>query len=141
MGRPPKYDPAMCEVVVELGAEGKSVAQICADIRIDVAISTFYEWVKTHPDFSEAVTRAKNLSLAWWEDAGQRGMFLGGGGFNANAYSLQIRNRFPTDYSDRKDLRLGGENGGAVRVQIEREVVDPPEREDPTQQGDSNAAA
>lgn len=97
-GRPTSYDPAYCDAVIDLGAKGKSRAQIAASL--SVCRSTLANWEKQHEDFLVAMTRAKDLELAWWEEAGQRGMFMTG--FSANAFGLQIRNRFPADYQDKK---------------------------------------
>lgn len=99
VGRPTNYDPAYCEQVIELGAKGKSRAQMAA--HIGCSRQTMSEWEAKHPEFADATTRARDLALAWWEQAGQVGMFMKG--FNANAFSLQIRNRFPEDYRDKKD--------------------------------------
>lgn len=118
----------MCDVVLELAREGKSVFQICADERINIGVATFYRWCEEREDFRETVTRAKDLCRAWWEDAGQKGMWLGGGGFNANAWSLQIRNRFPEAYSDRRDVGLHGAAGGPIKINWTTEIVEPPER-------------
>lgn len=95
-GRPTKYDPAWCELVVELGAKGFSRAQIAADLGITRASLANYE--QEHPEFLVATTSAHELSMAWFEEAGRRGMFMKG--FNANAWSLQVRNRFRGEYVD-----------------------------------------
>lgn len=126
-GRPSEYDPAYCDLVLELGKDGKSRAQIAA--ALDCSRQTLANWEEKHPDFMDAMTRARDLSLAWWEGAGQKGIWLGGSGFNANAFSLQIRNRFPDDYRDRKDVGInGGANGVPVAITINRQIVDPPDR-------------
>lgn len=59
---------------------------------------TLNEWCKQHEEFSRAVKKALDLSLAWWEDAGQLNMTRQG--FNATAYIFQIKNRFRDDYKD-----------------------------------------
>lgn len=99
-GRPTSYDPAFCERVQELGGLGYSRAQIAADL--GVSRETTYNWEKVHPEFLDAMTRARDLALAWWEHAGQRGMFMTG--FSANAWGLQVRNRFPEDYREKREV-------------------------------------
>jgi hypothetical protein len=59
MGRPTKYDPALCEKVIEWGAAGKSRTWMLAEIGIDR--STIDEWAKVHEDYSLALARAKVL--------------------------------------------------------------------------------
>lgn len=97
--RPTVYKPEFCDIVIELGRQGYSLAQISADERIDVTRQTLHEWTKTYPEFSYAINKARELSLAWWESQGMAGMWSGKQ-FNDRAYSLQIRNRFPDDYSE-----------------------------------------
>lgn len=89
-GRPTDYREDFCARVIELGREGKSKAQIAA--ALDVSRDTVHEWTKKHPEFSDAIKRAEELALAWWEDAGQMGMMRQG--FNATAFIFQMKNRF-----------------------------------------------
>jgi len=96
LGRPTKYDPAWCDQVLDLGAIGYSRAQVAAELGITRASMNEYE--RQHPEFLNATTRANELSLAWWEQAGRAGMFMKG--FSAAAYSLQMRNRFRGEYTD-----------------------------------------
>lgn len=105
VGRPTKYDPDYCQRVQELGGRGYSRAQIAADL--GVARDTLYQWERRHKDFAVAMRLARDLSLAWWEHAGMRGMFHSG--FSANAWGLQMRNRFPEDYRDRRDVEHSGD--------------------------------
>ena len=107
MGRPRDYRPEYCEQVIELGRLGKSVVQMaCA---LDVHKDTLYEWVKVHPDFSDALTRAKQLSQDWWETKGQDGLTTPG--FNASLWSRSMAARFPDDYTERQKRELAGANG------------------------------
>jgi DNA-binding XRE family transcriptional regulator len=104
VGRPTKYDPTYCDLVRELGAEGKSKAQIAAAIGVNR--DTLNEWSKLHREFSVAVKDAQELALAWWETAGQVNMARQG--FNATAYIFQMKNRFRDDYRDQHDHKLSG---------------------------------
>lgn len=123
MGRPTKYRPEICDVVIQSGREGKSRAQIAAIL--DVSFSTLQLFERTYPDFSAAMIRARELAQAWWEDAGQRGIMSRE--FNANAYSLQIRNRFPEAWRERTTVEHSGIDGGAIELaspsQIRAELV------------------
>ena len=97
-GRPSDYRPGHCATVIELGREGKSRAQIAA--ALDVARQTIADWEKRHPQFLDAMTRAHDLALAWWEDQGQTGIWSAplGRTLNSAAYGLQMRNRFASEY-------------------------------------------
>jgi hypothetical protein len=101
IGRPTKYREEFCGRVIELGAQGKSKAQMAATLGI--ARENFDDWEKRHERFRHAVKCACNLSLAWWEDRGQRGMGEGKE-FNAVAFIFQMKNRFRDDYSDRSEV-------------------------------------
>ena len=122
IGRPTLYDPSFCEQVVELGSQGKSKAQIAAALNVDRV--TINAWCLEHPEFSHSVTRARELAQAWWEDLGQEGVTMGTK-FNANAYSLQVRNRFPEEWRDRTENVVSGE----VRIEeVRRLIVEPSPR-------------
>lgn len=95
-GRSTDYRPELCGQVIELGKQGKSRAQIAATL--GHSRQTLYDWEKAHPKFLDAMQRAHDLALAWWEDQGQNGIWAGKQ-FNAAAYGLQMRNRFRDEYN------------------------------------------
>jgi hypothetical protein len=108
VGRPSLYKAEFCQLVIELGAKGKSKAQMARDI--GVCRQTLENWIRERPEFLDAITHALDYALAWWEDQGQAALFLGHK-FNDRAWSFQIRNRFPKDYRDSRELELGGLTG------------------------------
>jgi hypothetical protein len=110
-GRPSKYDPAYCELVIQLGEIGKSKAQCAA--KIGVTRKTMDAWADKHPEFLYAIKASQDLALAWWEDQGQEGMFLGAKGFNATAFIFQVKNRFREDYRDVQDHTVNPGEGFA----------------------------
>jgi hypothetical protein len=103
-GRPTDYRPEHCETVIRLGKEGKSKIQIAA--KLGVNRCTLDNWAQAHPEFFDAITHARDLALAWWEDQGQKGLW--DKSFNANAFRIQIMNRFPDDYRDKQTLEHKG---------------------------------
>ena len=106
MARPTKYNPeAMLPRIIEMGRIGCSKAEICADI--DICFNTWTNWRETEPEFLRSTTRAEHLSQAWWESQGRQGIWSRE--FNAPAYSLQVRNRFPNDWRDKHDVQHSGE--------------------------------
>lgn len=117
IGRPTEYRPEMCQVVIDLGKLGYSKAMIAADYRIDVTRQTLDNWGREHEEFFNAMLRARELSLAWWEAQGQLGVW--GDGFNANAYRLQVTNRFPDDWKDKQSQEHTGPSGGPMITRIE----------------------
>ena len=94
VGRPTNYRPEYCERVVELGSQGYSVAMIIADIGAG-SRQTISEWMKAHREFGDAMTRARDLALAWWERKGLEN--TGNRDFNSNLYRIIMMARFGQD--------------------------------------------
>ena len=63
-GRPTKYKPEYCELMVERGKQGKHMVQIASEI--GVHIDTIHEWCDKHPPFSEAKKLSKQHCEAFW---------------------------------------------------------------------------
>lgn len=117
-GRPSKYDPVFCDKVRELGSLGNSKFQIARDL--GVTLQTMINWQKAHPEFLEAVKEAEQLSLAWWEDTGRTGMYMGGKDFNATMYIFQMKARFRHVYGDTvKDEDTGANLVGETLSELE----------------------
>lgn len=66
VGRPTKYHDQMPERLACAMLQGKSVVRFCRDENIHP--DSFYEWVKVHPEFSEAFGKGKKDCEAYWED-------------------------------------------------------------------------
>jgi hypothetical protein len=106
-GRPSKYDPKFCAKVFELGKQGYSVVEMCAEI--GVARNTLEtEWPSKHGEFSEAFTRARELSQAWWEEQGRKN--LTADKFQAQLYSRSMSARFPHDWREKTLVGSDPEN-------------------------------
>jgi hypothetical protein len=99
-GRPSTYDQEHIGRVLELAAEGKSLVQIAAII--GVPRSTMQSWGDAHPEFSAALSRAKELEQAWWEEIGQRGVHADK--FNSKVWETSMRARFRDEYTERKEV-------------------------------------
>lgn len=96
--RPSKYDPAFCEAVIAAGKEGKTKAEMAAEI--DVDRETLNNWMDRHPEFSRAVKRGLDYAQAWWEGKGREATFKNEG-FNATSYIFNMKNRFSDDWRDK----------------------------------------
>lgn len=102
-GRPTKYKPHFCDKVIEFGKEGMSNAEMAGEL--GVTRNTLFTWANEHPDFLHAFTRARELSLAWWEAQARKGLVSANGvSLNASLWSRSMAARFPTEYTERKDL-------------------------------------
>jgi hypothetical protein len=102
MGRPTKYDPAFCDVVIELGKQGASKVEMAC--KLGISRDSFDVYEKTHPGFSEAVKEAVAYSQAWWEEKGRNATFGRVDNFNATSFIFNMKNRFPKDWKDNKQL-------------------------------------
>ena len=100
-GRPSKYDPAYCDEIIARCAEGWSFVEFAA--HVGVARSTIDQWGVDHPEFSEALTRAKAAEQAWWEKAGRAG--LTAERFNAAVWKKSVEARFRDDYTERSESK------------------------------------
>lgn len=98
-GRPTSYKPEYCEQVIELGREGKSVAQMCA--HFDISRQTIDNWAAEHEEFLEAFMRAKVHMQAKLEEIGFTGLVSKD--FNAAAWKTTMQARFRDDYTERKE--------------------------------------
>jgi hypothetical protein len=106
-GRPTDYRPEFCERVIELGRNGRSVAQMASIL--DVSKGTLYLWAQVHPEFSDALSLAKTHAQAIWEEKGETG--LESREFNAGLYKVSMSARFPDDYSDRQKIDHSSSDG------------------------------
>lgn len=119
VGRPTLYTPEMCDVVISLGmgdpedsyrGGGHSHAQMAR--HIGVAVDTLYEWRDKHVEFSGALSRATNLSEAWWEDKAHSGIDVQG--FNGGLWKVVMSARFPKTYREPAKIELTGKDGAPL---------------------------
>lgn len=93
-----KYEPWMCQAIIESAKQGKRIAGWCNAIGIK-SKDTFYRWKKEFPEFAEAIKEAELHSQELYEDV----MFAGGMGkiknFNFNPIAMLVNNCFKDDYS------------------------------------------
>ena len=96
--------------MIGLGRDGACKYEIAYELGVDP--DTLNEWAEKHTEFSGAVSRARAHALGWWSKQGRLGIHMGKM-FNSQAYSLQVRNRFPEVYESE-------EGDGNITVQIVR---------------------
>jgi len=101
-GRPSKYKPEFCERVVQMGSEGKGVAEWAS--AFGVAKSSIYEWKAAHEEFSDACSRAETECQAWWESAGRVGMVSDK--FNGTVWQKNMNCRFRDDWREQTDVNM-----------------------------------
>lgn len=114
MARPTKYKPEYCKRVLEIGEVGGwlcEMAEAC-----DVSRATMDNWAESHPEFLEALTRAKQKSQAWFERTGRDAMFLDK--FNSSLWAKQMSARHPGEYSERQKLEHTGPDGAPLNLKV-----------------------
>jgi len=105
-GRPTKYKPEFCQIVIDVMSKGGSKTEVCAALSIHY--QTFLDWQTEgnpmyNPYFSDAVKGGETLSQAWWEGAGRKGI-MGEMEFNATLYQFNMKNRFKEDWRDKQEI-------------------------------------
>lgn len=76
---------------------------------LDVARMTLDNWAGEHKDFLDAITRARDLALAFMEEKWLNGLDMAG--FNSSLYAKLMSGMFPGDYSEHKKVEVTGKDG------------------------------
>jgi len=118
IGRPSKYDPALCDKVVELGREGKSVEQISS--ALGYHYKTLLYWAETHPEFLEAMELAKQYEMTYWEDLGSQYIVETPQGkkLNTGLWSRSMAARFPKKYRENSKVEVTGKDDKPIQVDV-----------------------
>lgn len=66
-GAPTRYDPKYCDMVIERAKNGKSFESFGSEVHCHR--DTLYEWIKVHPEFSDAKKIAEQYLLDFYEEA------------------------------------------------------------------------
>lgn len=106
-GAPTKYKPEYCQLLIEHMDRGFSFESFAAEC--DVCFDTLYEWVKVHPEFSEAKRKATAKGMRQWEKMGMSGMLGEIMNFNSGTWIFNMKNRFKwTDRLETKETNITG---------------------------------
>lgn len=65
-GRPSTFKKKYCEILIDQGKQGKTIAHFCATLGI--GRPTFYDWLKANPEFRQAEHVADAMREAYWDD-------------------------------------------------------------------------
>lgn len=116
-GRPSKYDEEYCEKVIDLGKQGLSITQMAFELKIHK--DTLYEWKKVHPDFSDAIKKARDYSQAYWENALAKAA-LGKNDAdtvpNPTLMIFQMKNRFPDEWREKQVQEHVGKDESKLEI-------------------------
>lgn len=98
VGRPTKYRPEMCDVVIREMTEGASKEEVAATL--GVAMSTFMLWQAENEQFSEAIKEGEAFSKAWWLKNGR--VNLENKDFNYTGWYMNMKNRHK--WADKQEI-------------------------------------
>lgn len=90
-GRPTSYKPEYCQQVIDHCTTGKSIKSFASSI--DVHIDTIYAWESAHPEFSEALRKARMNAETYWENLGVQNVTTRTP-FNTDLYKFMGKVRF-----------------------------------------------
>jgi len=128
LGRPSNYSPAFCDLVVQYGRQGMSLVEIASELQI--SRTSMYDWAQKFPEFSTALTRAREESQAWWERVGRFGIFRGDNEIDSNLWFRNITNRFKADWGQTKAPEVEAlDTIDAKPIAIDADKLDPEKRE------------
>ena len=97
-----KFEPAMCDRMIELGKEGASQKMMFAEIGINKGIAA--TWKKNHPEFADALDTAVTHSQAYWEREILAN--LNNRNFNSRLAEIALRGQFAEDYKESRDTKI-----------------------------------
>jgi len=112
VGRPEKYKPEFCALVIKVGEAGGWLCEMAEEC--DVHRNTLDLWSEAHPEFMEALSRAKQKAQAWFEKRGREGLVEDK--FNANLWSKQMSARHREEYTERRELAGDGDAPLVVKL-------------------------
>jgi len=112
-GRPTKYSQKICELLPSLFSNGESVSEVCACL--DITKETFFQWVKTYPEFSDSYKKGLELSESWWTRLGRLGS-TGKLRVQPATWIFKMKNRF--GWKDRHEFT--GDVGVSITTPEER---------------------
>lgn len=111
-----KYDPAMCNRMIELGKLGASQKMIWSDLGISKATADI--WKKKYPDFAEALDLALVHAQAYWE----RELLanVDNKNYNSRLAEIALRGQFQQDYRETRDTKI--DLKAEVKVDFNKEI-------------------
>lgn len=97
LGRPTKYLEKYCEELIDHMTEGHSFESFAGTIK--VSFDTLYEWLKVHPEFSEAKKIGHGANLKTMETLALTD------GMKCAKWIFTMKNRYPAMYRDRQEIQ------------------------------------
>lgn len=113
-----KYDPSMCQTMIDLGKEGASQKIMWSALGISKATAAAYK--EKYPEFAEALDMALVHSQAYWE----RMMLanVDNKNFNTRMVEIAVRGQFGETYKDNREIKADIKQ--AVTIDFNKEIGD-----------------
>ena len=113
--------------IMKMGSEGKSQSHFI--VYLNISRSAYYKLIEIDTDFRNTIAQAKELSKLWWFEKVRGGFDKGDSkSINGQLWSLVVRNMFPEDYVDKKevDIQTQGQpiKDNKIEIEIIKKVVD-----------------
>ena len=91
-GRPTKYKPKYCKMLIDHMAQGYSFESFAGLIK--TSRQTIYTWTKDYRPFLDAKREGTQQAMLWWERMAMAGMAGKIKGFNSTVWVFSMKNRF-----------------------------------------------
>lgn len=111
-GRPTKYKPEYCDMLIEHMSQGLSYETFAAVL--SVSLDSLYEWEHKHPLFSEAKKEGRQKQRMTFEKIGMNAALGKIKDFNATAYVWLSKNML--GWRDKQDIEISGKDGGPIQT-------------------------
>jgi hypothetical protein len=92
MGRPTKYNPEYCLLVIKWMKKGHSKLFVAG--KLGISRDTLYEWCRKYPEFSDTIKVGEMQSYAYWEEIGMKAMLGKMKGFRPSLWIFTMKARF-----------------------------------------------
>ena len=118
--------------LMTMGSEGKSQSHFI--VYLNISRPSYYKLLEIDRDFSNTIAQAREKSKLWWFEK-VRGGFENNDSksINGQLFSLMVRNLFPEDYVDKKevDIQTQGQpiKDNKIEIEIIKKIVDTDEEQ------------
>jgi hypothetical protein len=129
-GRPPletTMKPEWYNIIIDAGEKGKHITQFL--LELGISWEGHHALLKRNIKYSEAVDEYNKLCENYWYNMAHQAMAENGGnGFNSRLWSLIVRNKFSSRWSEqsRVDLTTQGDslNNNPIQIEIIRKTIE-----------------
>jgi transposase len=117
-GRPSKYRPEYCDLLIAHMAKGFSFESFAADV--NTSFETLYNWCKIYPEFLEAKAQGRSKGIKFWEGLGIAGAAGKVKNFQPAVWIYSMKCRFPKQWLEQVVARDNGIEPAALVLNYAR---------------------